>query len=76
MMKMLLLLDCDLCRKLFPFSHTASNDRTAWMAHGQTIEVMAEDSGWLILNSFESHLCPHCTEEYWQAQAQREDPIH
>lgn len=68
MMKMLLLLDCDACRTLFPFSRTASNDSTAWAIHGRTLEDMAGESGWLILNSQESHLCPDCADDYWQAE--------
>jgi len=60
MMKVLLLIDCDCCRRLFHFSHTASTDRTAWYVHSDTLEKMACEIGWGVSEDSNSHYCPDC----------------
>jgi LSD1 subclass zinc finger protein len=60
MMKVLLLIDCDCCRRLFHFSRTASTDRTAWLVHCDTLEKMASTNGWGVSEDGNSHYCPDC----------------
>lgn len=63
MLKVLLLLDCDNCREMFPFSRFAGDDSTAWKVHGDILTKMADDAGWAHTESGSSHLCPDCWEE-------------
>lgn len=63
MMKVLLLIDCDSCRRLFAFSRTAAADYTAWSAHPDTLEKMACADGWAISEDGNSHYCPACLRE-------------
>lgn len=63
MKKVLLLLDCDLCRCLYEFTRFASEDTTAWDLHGRTIANMAFQDGWARTVDDNSHYCPDCIEE-------------
>jgi LSD1 subclass zinc finger protein len=63
MMKVLLLIDCDSCRRLFAFSRTASTDRTAWSVHSGALEKMACADGWGVSEDGNSHYCPACLHE-------------
>lgn len=63
MLKVLLLIDCDTCRRLFEFSRTASEDTAAWRLHGKSLVGMAEDSGWAESDDGNFHYCPSCSDD-------------
>lgn len=60
MRKVLLLIDCDACGRLYDFSRTASEDITAWHVHGNIIIQMALDDGWHQSYDTNYHYCPRC----------------
>ena len=63
MMKILLLIDCDCCRRQFQFSRTAIADYTAHSVHPDTLEEMACADGWGVSKDGNSHYCPSCIHE-------------
>lgn len=63
MRKVLLLIDCDCCRRLFHFSRTTSIDRAARSVHSDTLENMACADGWGISEDGNLHYCPVCLHE-------------
>jgi hypothetical protein len=63
MLKVMLMIDCDACRRLFRLSHVASEDRTAWLIHGGSLTDMAEEEGWGNSSCRNFHYCPRCVEE-------------
>lgn len=60
MLKMSILIDCDGCHQLFPFSCFASDDQAASLAHGKTLIKMAEENGWVTSECGGAHQCPQC----------------
>ena len=62
MKKVLLMIDCDGCRRLYEFTRTASEDTIAWHHHGNAITQMAMDDGWARTEDDNSHYCPDCVE--------------
>lgn len=63
MFKVLLLIDCDGCRRLFEFSRTASEDTSAWRVHGEALLSMAKRKDWAETIDGNSHYCPQCWRE-------------
>lgn len=63
MKKVLLMLDCDNCRRLYPFTRFASEDTTAWDVHGDTLTGMALVDGWSRSEDDNSHFCSECSNE-------------
>ena len=63
MKNVLLLIDCDSCRKLFTYSHFASEDTTAWNAHGDDLIRMALTAGWAESFCRNFQYCPRCIQE-------------
>lgn len=63
MLKVSLIIDCDGCRCLFPFSRFASDDTVAWRVHGDCLAAMAEDAGWTRSECGNFHYCSHCWTE-------------
>lgn len=61
MLKVSLIIDCDGCRCLFPFSRFASDDTVAWRVHGDSLVSMAEDAGWTRSECGNFHYCPECS---------------
>ncbi len=60
MRKVLLLIDCDACGRLYEFSRTASEDTIAWHIHGDTIIEMALSDGWHQSCDGNYHYCSAC----------------
>jgi hypothetical protein len=58
--KVLLLITCDGCRRLYEFSRTTSEDTTAWYVHGDGLIQMAIDAGWLESHCRNYHYCSIC----------------
>lgn len=63
MKKVLLLLDCDLCRNVYEYTRFASEDTTAWDVHGSAISRMAFRDGWARTCDDNSHYCPSWIEQ-------------
>jgi hypothetical protein len=63
MKKVLLLIDCDACRKLYDYSHFASEDVTAWSVHGDNLIRMAVAEGWAESSCHNFQYCPRCLDE-------------
>jgi hypothetical protein len=63
MKKVLLMIDCDSCRRLYEYTRTASEDTIAWWVHGDTLTKMAMTDGWARTEDDNSHFCPGCWEE-------------
>ena len=61
MIKILLMIDCEFCRRLFRLSHFASDDPTAWTVHGDNLVAIAKSEGWLSSDCGNFHYCPPCT---------------
>ena len=62
MLKVLLMIDCDFCRRLLPYSHTVSEDRTAWHAHSGRLLELAGNEGWDVTDDGNFHYCPSCSQ--------------
>jgi hypothetical protein len=62
MKKVLLMLDCERCRRLYEFTLTASEDTSAWWVHGTRLIKMALKDGWARTEDDNSHYCPTCVE--------------
>lgn len=60
MLKVMLLIDCDGCRRLFLCSRFASEDTSAWRVHGDILSKMAEDVGWIQSSDGNLHFCSAC----------------
>lgn len=63
MLKVSLIVCCDDCRCLFPFSRFASDDTAAWRVHGDSLTTMAQDAGWTRSECGKFHYCPNCWTE-------------
>jgi hypothetical protein len=63
MLKVSLIIDCDGCRRLFPFSRFVSEDITAWQLHRRTLESMAEEGDWEMSECGNFHYCPSCSKD-------------
>lgn len=63
MKKVILLIDCDSCRVLYPYTRFASEDTTAWDLHGNNIIRMAVADGWAQSMDRNFQYCPSCIEE-------------
>lgn len=63
MKKVLLLIDCDGCRRLYPYCRFASEDVTAWELHGNNIVRLAKREGWGESFCRNFQYCPDCIEE-------------
>ena len=72
MLKVSLIIDCDGCRRLFPYSRFASDDTTAWQVHGETLVHMAEEKGWTRTECGNFHYCLDCYEELLAMQMDSE----
>ena len=64
MKKVLLLIDCDFCRKLYTYSRFASEDTMAWAVHGNNIVAMAANDGWGESECRNFHYCPDCIKDH------------
>lgn len=62
MKKVLLMIDCDSCRRLYEYTRTASEDTIAWWVHGNNLTKMAMQDGWARTEDDNSHFCPDCLE--------------
>jgi hypothetical protein len=60
MRKVLLLIHCDGCRRLYEFSHAASEDTAAWHVHSDTLIKMALADGWHQTCCRNYHYCCVC----------------
>ena len=63
MLRVFLLIDCDGCRDVFPYSRLASEDRTAWHVHSRSLIRCAEDDGWFESSDGNFHYCSTCYEK-------------
>lgn len=63
MLKVSLIIDCDGCRSLFPYSRFASDDTSAWRVHGEFLVAMAEEDGWVRTSCGNYHYCEPCWDE-------------
>ena len=61
MLKVLLMIDCEFCRRLFRLSHFASDDITAWQIHSTNLVAIAESEGWQRSDCGNFHYCPTCS---------------
>ena len=68
MLKVLLMIDCELCRRLFSLSHFASADPSAWLVHGDNLAASAEHQGWQRSLCGNFHYCPDCCAELEQQE--------
>jgi hypothetical protein len=60
MLRVFLLIDCDGCREVFPYSRLASEDRIAWHVHSRSLIRSAEQDGWFESSDGNFHYCPTC----------------
>jgi hypothetical protein len=63
MKKVLLMIDCDGCRRLYEYTRTASEDTIAWWVHGNNLIKMAMKDGWARTEDDNYYYCPACQEE-------------
>ena len=61
MLKVSLLIDCDSCRSLYPFSRFVSDDVSAWRVHGEALVDMSDQDGWDRSECGNFHYCPACS---------------
>jgi hypothetical protein len=61
--KVLLMIDCDSCRRLYEYTRTASEDTSAWWVHGNAVAKMAMRDGWARSADDNFHYCPECLDE-------------
>ena len=64
MKKVLLMIDCDNCRRLYEYTRCASEDTSAWHVHGGMLAKMAFKDGWARTLDDNSHFCPNCVVEH------------
>jgi len=63
MLKVMLMLDCDSCRRLFRLAHVASEDRIAWHIHNGTVIEQAAEEEWEISACRNFQYCSSCVEK-------------
>jgi hypothetical protein len=63
MLRVFLLIDCDGCREVFPYSRLASEDTIAWRVHASGLIRSAEKDGWIESSDCNFHYCPQCWDE-------------
>jgi hypothetical protein len=68
MLKVSLIIDCDGCRLLFPFSPFVSDDISAWQLHAGTLTEMAQEHGWETSDCGNFHYCSSCYDELLEMQ--------
>ena len=63
MLKVMLIIDYDFCRRQFSQTRMASSDTIALKIHGENLRRSAEADGWSTTVCNSSHFCPRCDEE-------------
>lgn len=67
MLRLLILLECDVCKEMMPSIPTQSRDRgIAWDVEIQDLEYEAEQIGWSIYRS--RHVCDSCVMDAMASQ--------
>lgn len=61
MLKVAILIDCDSCRSLYPYSRFVSDDVSAWQLHGDALVDMSEHDGWDCSECRSFNYCPSCS---------------
>ncbi len=68
MLKLMIIIDCDFCRRQFERTWMASSDTTAVKLHSENLRRCAEADGWSTTACNSSHLCSKCDEEIFEMQ--------
>jgi len=68
MLKLMIIIDCDCCRRQFEQTWMASSDTTAVELHSENLRRSAELDGWSTTPCNSSHFCPTCDDEILEVQ--------